>query len=406
MITQLFNKGIVLNYDKFYKRILLTVNNINRYYNSTDITKGIQKPGYLKFSCIARGSYGYVGSTIHFILGTTSVTLTADVNPGTNKFIIGSTRESMATNIVSAIQTIISVAPLSDHYTVEQHNSDIIIYCNSYVESRNIVDFSTTCSFIKLAENIPFYIEEDKSVTLSISLQSMMWLFKHDYIPTFGYNDVKSTKLIKNSLHDSKIMTINDTDKFATYFDDTVYQSFIDIPANLKSTPQSIFVDNIEISATVRDILNNHNYADKSVTHYAVYTQNQCTGLIPIITLGYINEGSTAYFDNRNLICLQFRDIVIDHDLPFIDEEGNFIPSNLANSVVTEVLENKEYIISNISDPSTDYIRYNGIDYKFNNQIIKTVTGNINIEFFGNIILKTYKKLGKLFVYCRQISNS
>lgn len=383
-------KGILLTYDKLYKRVLLTVNNVNKLYEEEDTTLGTMRHGYLKFSCINSG-YSDVDATISFILGSTSVTLTGGITPGANKFIVGSTREQLAANIVTAIAAIIANVSLVYRYTVIRQNSDVIITAISDSPDNVISAFSTTSNNIALAELIPFYIEEDKSITLSFSLQSMIWLFKHDYLPALSYNDVSTTKVIQNTAHASKVFTINDKTKFTKYFTDTANQSFIDIPINLKDTPNDVFVDNINVLATVRNIVNNHNFAGKSITHYAIYTQNQCTGLIPIVTLGYINEASTAHFEDRNLIVTQFRDVVIDHDSPFIDIDGNFLADNLAGTEVTDLVDGREYITSGIVDGTVDYAVYDGVTYKFNNQIIVGKDGVSPIETFGNIILKTYK---------------
>jgi hypothetical protein len=178
---------------------------------------------------------------------------------------------------------------------------------------------------------------------------------------------------------------------FGMYFDKTVYPAFLDMAINLKSTQADVFVDNIMVMATVRDMVKNANLYDKSITHFAIYTQNQCTGLIPIQTLGYISEDSNASFNDRNLIIYKYRDQVLDHNEAFIDEEGNFILTNLANQSVTSVVANHKYLITGIIDPDNDYVVYDGVTYKYNGEIITIKPGNTIIQIFGNAIFKTYK---------------
>ena len=385
------DKGVHLYYDKKYKRVLMTVLNKVNHYNINTPSIGEVKPAYCTFICTELGTLDDIDKTISVTLAGTTVSIVAkqfSIQP--EQFAINF-RIPQTNNMYNAFVNVIAAAGLNDRFSVNKHDSVVIISANEANETDTITDPISNVTNVFLGENVPYRTVEDKSVTLSVSLERMFWLFKHDYIPNFAFNRLEDVFLIQNQLVYAYSFIMHNKLSFGMYFDKTVHPAFLDMTINLKSTQADVFVDNIMVMATVRDMVKNANLYDKSITHFAIYTQNQCTGLIPIQTLGYINEDSNASFNDRNLIIYKYRDQVLDHNEAFIDEEGNFILTNLANQNVTSVVANHKYLITGIIDSNNDYIIYDGITYKYNGEIITVKPGITAIQIFGNAILKAYK---------------
>lgn len=385
------DKGVHLYYDKKYKRVLMTVLNKVNHYNINTPSIGEVKPAYCTFICTELGTLDDIDKTISVTLAGTTVSIVAkQFSTQPEQFAINF-RIPQTNNMYNAFVNVIAAAGLNDRFSVNKHDSVVIISANEANGTDTITDPTSNVTNVFLGENVPYRTIEDKSVTLSVSLERMFWLFKHDYIPNFAFNRLEDVFLIQNQLVYAYSFIMHNKTSFGMYFDKTVYPAFLDMAINLKSTQADVFVDNIMVMATVRDMVKNANLYDKSITHFAIYTQNQCTGLIPIQTLGYINENSNASFNDRNLIIYKYRDQVLDHNEAFIDEKGNFILTNLANQRVTSVVANHKYLITGIIDPNNDYVIYDGVTYKYNGEVITIKPDNTTIQIFGNAILKTYK---------------
>ena len=387
----IIDKGILLTYDTFYKRAILTINNIIKYNGLVDEEIGTVKPAYTILTVTRDAVTSDADKTFSFSLAGTTLTLHSKLfKVNANEFAINF-RVTQATNIYNTLVALMAVEGLDDFFTVTQSGSSIYILATDTDVNTTIEDFTSGITSIVMNTNVPRRTEVDKSISLSIKLDAMFWLFKHDYIPTFGYNNVKDTQLIKNNLLNASVYTMNDRNSFGRYFTNNVEQSFIDVPINLKGIHANVFVDNVSILSTVRDIIKNNNLYSKTITHFAIYTQNQCTGLLPTILLGYINPTSNGHIFNEALVLFKFRDAVIDHNEPFITTEGEFLPINLADQVVTSVIGGRQYKITGVIDPNNDYLVYKTIAHRFNEEIITIDIDDTDIEINGNLVLKTYK---------------
>jgi hypothetical protein len=154
------------------------------------------------------------------------------------------------------------------------------------------------------------------------------WFGLHDYIPNYMFNNRNGLFLLDNST--KKIYKHNSSTKVGTYFDGVVYPSYIELVFNLEETESKEFFS-LSWLSTVQDLEATKVLHDKTITHLIVYDENRCSGLITLHT-------SDKWFthDPRNTLgnwnYNNFRDMLVDNNLPFFDDERELIDTNIATA--------------------------------------------------------------------------
>lgn len=166
------------------------------------------------------------------------------------------------------------------------------------------------------------------------------WVGLHDYYPCYMFNNREKQIAIKNSndLADdsSGVFLMNQENKKGLYFEqtsmpignNTYYDSYIDFILNIApDIPKrwSTFVFDTDIINTSSKVLET-----ETIDKVLIYNNNQCSGEIDINVGSYIdknirNQHGKWYFN-------EFRDLVADSNVVFINDEKEVVTSNISNS--------------------------------------------------------------------------
>ena len=159
--------------------------------------------------------------------------------------------------------------------------------------------------------------------TLSLDTQKGAWVGEHTYNPTMMYSLRDGTYAVTNT---GQIFKINDRTKFARYFDNTPNESYFEIVFNHMRDVEKVF----ESTDWETEVLNatGVDLHDKTFTHIMVYDSHHCTGIVNLANnTTWFNEVKsrlrTSWYYGK------FRDLVDNVALPFLDNRGNVITSNI-----------------------------------------------------------------------------
>lgn len=170
--------------------------------------------------------------------------------------------------------------------------------------------------------------EEDKSLTISFSVRDNAWICKHDYFPNHIFSTRKEFYLVHNSGLIEGIYQHNVGDNGV--FTGIKYKSYIDVVFKQPNMVSKIF-DSVNWKSEIIDSLG-VNLKDRTITHIMIYNTTQCSDVITINT----NTGSWFTPNTNNVQETwkfnDFRDIVKDKTLPFLDENNAVISSNINNN--------------------------------------------------------------------------
>lgn len=166
---------------------------------------------------------------------------------------------------------------------------------------------------------------EELSRTFSFSLDGRKWVCEHDYFPNaYFYTNrglYSNHTIMTNSLiykHNSKLNKGN--------FYGITYDSYIDPVFNSRLDLSKLY-QNITWNTVVYDPNEQAQYF-KTIDAIMLYNDVQCTGVIDLnpntISLERNIEGNWNFND--------FRDLVINKNLPVIDSRGRLVTSNINNN--------------------------------------------------------------------------
>jgi hypothetical protein len=158
------------------------------------------------------------------------------------------------------------------------------------------------------------------------------WVCFHDYIPKYLFNNSNGIYSVENTANGvvltGQVFKHNTEGKYGIYYDDTVHKSYVDVIFNFEDTLEKI-IDSIIFTTKVVDPITGGSNALSTATHIVVYNDHQCSEEIAIIS-----NPSSWYKHNARLIngtwhFDEFIDKVIDNTLPFIDDDGELILTNI-----------------------------------------------------------------------------
>lgn len=153
------------------------------------------------------------------------------------------------------------------------------------------------------------------------------WISFHDYRPNYISYNRNGFLGIENGLF--KVWKHNSVLVKSRYYDGITKDSYIDVVFN-QSPQQSKRFDNVNWITTVED--SGVTYKNETVSHLIVYNDTQCSGKIALSS----NPGLWFSNDVRNSEDTwnynNFRDLTSNRTLPFIDNKGELIGSNINNN--------------------------------------------------------------------------
>lgn len=157
----------------------------------------------------------------------------------------------------------------------------------------------------------------DRSLTFSYDPASKSWICRHNYIPEI----MVSTRNQVYSFKDRKPYLHNDRNSFGKYYDGIIYPSFADVVFN----PSKNVTKQFPSIQWVSEVINTDKVSEhlSTITHIAVFNATHNTGLIELSNM--INMRNVEGTWNFNAI----RDCIINRELPSMDENGDFIESNI-----------------------------------------------------------------------------
>ena len=174
-----------------------------------------------------------------------------------------------------------------------------------------------------------------KSFTLSYHSVLNAWISFHSYYPNYLFNNVKGLYSIRNifdTLTEKLTGTVykhNIKTSFGTYYEGQIFDSHIDIIFNEQPTISKVF-ENVSWISEVRDPQTNEVLYRKTATHAMFYNTHQCSGRVTIIS-----NPAAWYADNARRLngqwnFDQFSDAVVNKELPFLNDDGSVIVSNIS----------------------------------------------------------------------------
>lgn len=156
--------------------------------------------------------------------------------------------------------------------------------------------------------------DEDKSFTISFSMEINGWVALHDYTPDMIFSTANKLFSFKNN----NIYVHNVPNKKGIYYDDTKHPAYIEM---VNPSPQSILASNISWRSQFK--LNGVINETETLTHIMLYNDTQCSGIVPI-TYRSTTRNAEGLWNFNN-----FRDLVKNKNLIFLDANGNVIESNI-----------------------------------------------------------------------------
>lgn len=173
------------------------------------------------------------------------------------------------------------------------------------------------------------------SLTMSYSIRDNIWICKHNYFPNHIFSTRNKLYFIQNVIgttNKGRIIEHNVGNK-GEFWNQTSYfkyDTYIDVIFKQPNVISKIF-DSVNWKS---EIINSSgvNLKNKTITNIMVYNSTQCSGVIDI------NTNTGAWF-SPNCTNVQetwkfnnFKDVVKDKTLPFLDSNNQVLTSNINNN--------------------------------------------------------------------------
>lgn len=153
--------------------------------------------------------------------------------------------------------------------------------------------------------------------TLSYSPEANGWISMHDYSPdsmASSRKDLVSIKATKAYRHNAK-------DKPGVFYQGVIFPSQIDICFNPASNETLLF-SSFNWKSKSSD-LNGASLNKDTFTSAMVYDSSRCSGNVPLLWMHNIRNAEGEFRFNN------FRDMIKDQNIPFMDKSGNVINWNI-----------------------------------------------------------------------------
>ena len=147
-----------------------------------------------------------------------------------------------------------------------------------------------------------------------------------------SYSTHRFDRILNNSneilgISGNMFLKLNDKVEFGSLINGEPYECFTDFIFNLTDQPLNSIISEVNLKTLCKngtDVID----PDITVNAYAVYTENQCSGIVDIndFTNSIVNNLITRVHDSWNLNL--FKDKVTDYRLPFSDKLGTFTNIN------------------------------------------------------------------------------
>ena len=292
-----------------------------------------------------------INITLNGEITDTIIAIAEHTVSGLNQFEIGASESETLNNLVDYLNNL----NLSSFITISRVGSSIyllvtttqIVHINS-----SVTLFGSPISFVnfELASLSPInnYINilyefgnstyfDKLHKTFSYSLDDKVWVCEHDYFPNLYidnslglYLHFNSSALINypfdignsleykhNSLHNKGFYTFQ------------IFNSYVDLIFNSRFDLKKLYQAVSWITQVINNSNNNNRTNDyfKTINFIRVYTDYQCSDEL-VIDASFIEKGRVLenewQFNN-------FRDIVVNPNLPIVNEEGSINQNNLNN---------------------------------------------------------------------------
>lgn len=192
---------------------------------------------------------------------------------------------------------------------------------NPYIGNGYMLAYDETYKRLLLTKNDPNY-----SFTLSFTGSS--WIAFHDYIPNVLTYNRKGLVAVDNN--NNKVFKHNNTATKAKYYDGTIKDSYIEVVFN-PSPETSKVVRSVNWLSDTVDALGATS-KDETITHLLIFNNTQCSGLIDLKQDKGIWFGTDARNIEDTWNFNDFRDLIKDKNLPFLDNKNQLIVSNINTS--------------------------------------------------------------------------
>jgi len=399
-------KGIIVGFDDKNNRLLFTKHN-------TIIKEGIvegqlQLPVVLKLGLksnfnLGEGETGNIIFTLNVDDDNFDVKLEPVMeDPQLGEYLIVFDRVTQLVKIKEAIYAKLVEAGLELEYDVTVDNYCVTLVAVNMIAYNSITDIDIEHSGIVIVDSAPNRsIDQSDSFTLSYLIDKY-WVCFHDYLPHAYFTSRTNVHCMYNLTNTSKIFnffsaTLRGEFPSAYTVAKIVHPSYMDIVLALKSQFANIIIDSIAWQADVRNPAINFNLWNKTLTHIMIYTENQCTGLIPVVFKNPMTRVGNTTFD-QYWVLNDFRDQVLDILQAFM-LEGELILDNMNGETPTTIVPGRTYITGGCDlseDPDThlpvNYVEYNGVNYQYSDSIITGIVDETSFVLHGTATLKNYKK--------------
>jgi len=160
---------------------------------------------------------------------------------------------------------------------------------------------------------------QNKSETLSFSLEDNLWMCWHDIEPGAYIHTPNRFLSVKTDPGQPLFYVFqhNDQDNVGVYHG-IRHESYVDLVFNGDNSFTKVYQAVRVISNAIKD---NVNYKDVTIDKMVIYNDNQCSGEIDLSDLTR-NANNEFNFN-------EFRDLVIDAQQPIINEDGSINESNI-----------------------------------------------------------------------------
>jgi hypothetical protein len=167
-----------------------------------------------------------------------------------------------------------------------------------------------------------------KEFTISFSHDNNSWTSFHDYHPNYIFSTRSGLYAGMNT--NFKLYKLNSKLLKGIFFDGIMYRSYVDVPFNQGQDVTKVF-SNFNWITHVRS-LSNVMIDEETITNLMVYNNNQCSGDILLQANPSLWFGTDARNTEETWNFNNFRDLIRDKGVPFLDDNGDLITSNIDNN--------------------------------------------------------------------------
>lgn len=170
--------------------------------------------------------------------------------------------------------------------------------------------------------------DEENEFTLSYCGETKSWITQHDYHPNYIFSTRNGIYAGVNS--NFKFYKHNSKTLKCIFYDGIMYNSYIDVVFNEQQNITKLFfnfnwiTNVITLNGVVKD--------KETLTGLLVYNDTQCSGAIDLQANSNVWFGNDARNIEETWHFNEFRDVIKDPSLPFLDNNGELIVSNINNN--------------------------------------------------------------------------